>query len=283
MRVVILGARGMLGQELVRAFSTHEVFAWDKQECNILDNMRATMALDQAKPDILVNATGYNLVDQAEGEGREMAQKLNVDAPTFLAAYAQARDIPFVHYSTAYVFDGTRGDGYAENDAPHPQSVYARTKHDGERAVMHAHPGAYVIRLNWLFGRAAQSPDAKRSFVDRIITLARERSQLELVDDEYGSITYAPDLAQQTQTLLTEHPAGLYHAVNEGVATWYSWAEECFRLLDLHPHVTPVSTTRFPRTVRPPACTVLHCTKCPPMRPWQDALCAYLHSSDFIA
>lgn len=276
MKVLILGSRGMLGSELVNTFSDFDVVGWDREDCDVTNSMAAAMKIVSLKPDLLINAIAYNLVDQAEGEGRDMARKLNAEVPVELAKVAGRLNIPFVHYSTAYVFDGTSSEGYKESDVTNPQGVYASSKLAGEQGVLRAHPGSYVIRLNWLFGKPARSENAKKSFVDKMLTLAEARDSLDLVDDEIGSPTYAPDLAQRTRELLDKYEPGLYHAVNDGICTWKEWAEEAFRLKGVEIDVSPISGKMFKRAAPPPQHSIVVCEKTGPMRHWKEALKEYL-------
>ncbi len=192
-----------------------------------------------------------------------------------------------MHYSTDYVFDGTKKDGYTEEDLPSPISVYGESKYAGERIVQEASskkPAArtYVIRTSRLFGRKGS---AKESFVDKMIGLADERERLSVIDAEVSNPTSADDLVAFTRHLLSDNaPSGIYHGVNEGSCTWYAFAVEILQqahrlgILSRIPIITPVTPSTYPRPAARPAFSSLRNTKRPPMRSWQDALAAYLQN-----
>lgn len=274
MKTLILGAKGMLGQELVRTFSDHELAAWDREECDVL-SPSCEEKIKGLAPHLIINAVAYNDVDRAEGEGKEMVMKLNAEAPSNLARIARDLDATIVHYGTDFVFDGLRGS-YSEEDEPHPLSVYGTSKLKGEQAVLASGARAYVIRLARLFGKPAISEGGKKSFVDLMLDLATKKDHLDLVDDEIASPTYAPDLARATRSIIENQPPGLYHAANSGKCSWYEFAQEIFRLRGLVIDISPVSGTMFLRPASRPHDSSLVSSKLPPQRSWQAALTEYL-------
>ena len=235
-KVLIIGAKGMLGQELVRVFSAdknYEVFGWDKllvsdtNSINITDEAQVRDKVLKLSPAIIVNAAAYNDVDKCEKPAEfELAKKLNGLAPGYLAKAAREIHNPptplcargagegdflhkgdddgaiFVHYSTDYVFDGQKEGGYKENDKPSPIQNYGRTKLTGEQEVQKVGGKYFIIRLQKLFGRPAQSAAAKKSFFETMLALARVKKELEVVDEELANFTYAPDLAEYTKFLV---------------------------------------------------------------------------------
>lgn len=279
-KLIVTGAKGMLGQEIVRVFSTDplwNVVAWDTENLDITDPNKVTALLTAAEPTLVINCAAYNNVDLAEEEpGR--ATTLNADAVRNLATVTQDLGATLVHFSTDYVFDGVQQTGYVEAATPNPQSVYARSKHEGEvQAAKNAKH--YVVRLSRLFGSPAVSAQGKKSFVDTMLALAATRSSLEVVDSEFSSPTYAPDLAQSVYDIVRlQSPYGTYHRTNDGACTWYSFAQEIFRNAGVHTELVPVSPDRFPRPAPRPAYSQLLTTKLPALRPWQDALSEYLHA-----
>ncbi|MBI2485289.1 dTDP-4-dehydrorhamnose reductase [Candidatus Uhrbacteria bacterium] len=274
MKTLILGAKGMLGQELVKAFADHELTAWDREECDVLTPVSEEKIRSLA-PDLIVNAVAYNDVDRAEEEGKELAYKLNAEAPGNLARIARELNTTFVHYGTDFVFDGEKGS-YSEEDEPHPISVYGASKLKGEQAVLASGARAYVIRLARLFGKPAVSEGGKKSFVDLMLDLASKKDHLNLVDDEIASPTYALDLARATREIVEKYPPGLYHAANSGKCSWYEFAKEIFRLKDMVIDISPVSGKMFPRAASRPHDASLVSIKLPLQRLWQEALNEYL-------
>ncbi|KKT26557.1 MAG: dTDP-4-dehydrorhamnose reductase [Parcubacteria group bacterium GW2011_GWA2_43_9b] len=235
-KVLIIGVKGMLGQELVRVFSAdadYEVFGWDKllmSDINTIDITDEAQVRDKVlklSPAIIINAAAYNDVDRCEEPAEfALAKKLNGLAPGYLAKAAREIHNPptplcvrgagdgdslrrggddgaiFVHYSTDYVFDGQKEGGYKENDEPFPIQNYGISKLMGEQEVQKAGGQYYIIRLQKLFGWPAQSTSAKKSFFETMLFLARTKKKLEIVDEELANFTYAPDLAERTKWLV---------------------------------------------------------------------------------
>ncbi|MBI2410441.1 MAG: dTDP-4-dehydrorhamnose reductase [Candidatus Kerfeldbacteria bacterium] len=274
--IIILGGKGMLGQYLVDLFSDRHTLVWDKEELDITDLSAVKEQLASVAPKIVINAAAYNAVDQAEtDEGFAIAEQVNAQGPKNLAEVCAQLGAVFVHYSTDYVFDGTKKEGYTETDAPNPKSRYALSKFHGEQAVVAA--GGYVIRTCKLFGHPGSSDGSKKSFVDLMLTLAETKTELNVVNEEYASPTYVRDLAQQTRLILEqEYAPGIYHVTNTGACTWYEFAQEIFHQKGITITLNPVPASRFPRPALRPAYSVLLNTKLPPMRSWQEALADYL-------
>ena len=277
-KVIITGAKGMLGQEIVRVFSADplwQVVGWDFENLDITDARSIENKLTAAEPQLVINCAAYNNVDKAEEEP-DKAKVLNVQAVSNLALVTKQLGATLVHYSTDYVFDGTKQDGYVESDTPNPQSIYGRTKFEGETSAVQ-NPQSYVIRLSRLFGKPAISTAAKKSFVDVMLALAEKQSSLNVVDAEFSSPTYAPDLARATYDIIRlQSPFGTYHRTNDGACTWFAFAQEIFRTIGKDVSVMPVLANAFPRPAVRPAFSQLHTTKLPPLRSWQDALAEYL-------
>ncbi|NQU83672.1 MAG: dTDP-4-dehydrorhamnose reductase [Parcubacteria group bacterium] len=278
MKVLIIGSKGMLGQELVKKFKDEgeEVFAWDREEIDITKKDEVVKKVGELKPDVLINAAAFNAVDEAE-EKPEMANSLNGYAIRYLAQAVSELNTTFIHYSTDYVFNGNRGEGYRENHAPCPISKYGESKLLGEKELQKNSEKYYIIRLSRLFGKSGSSEVCKRSFVEVMKTLSETQDELDIVDEEFASITYAPDLTELTYKLIKEKsPYGIYHGVNSGACTWYGFAKEVFKVLGKDTKVNPVSSEKFPRLAKRPAYSVLLNTKLPPQRSWQEALKEYL-------
>jgi dTDP-4-dehydrorhamnose reductase len=283
-KLLILGAKGMLGQELVGTFSDsgYTVLGTDRGELDILDTEQCTEYLDTNAPDIVINSAAHNGVDDIETsvEVFELAKKLNGTAPGMLAALCKERNIVFVHFSSDYVFDGIQKDGYSE-DAVIANSVnkYGETKLLGETLVAEAGGMYYIVRLSRLFGKPGASEGSKKSFVDTMRWLATEggKTELSVVDEEVSCPSYAPDVAQFTRELVEQNPAsGIYHGANDGSCTWYDLACKTFEILGLSVDVSPVTGDAFSRPAQRPAYSVLVNSKMPVQRGWEDALREYL-------
>jgi dTDP-4-dehydrorhamnose reductase len=268
----------MLGQELARVFSDMgEVAAWDKEEVDLTKADETSGKITAFMPDVLVNAAAYNNVDRAEKDDAELAKAMNSNVVGALADICQILAITMVHFSTDYVFDGAKREGYAEADQPNPQSVYGESKYLGERLLKMSGAEYYLIRTSRLFGRAGASPAAKKSFVDTMLELGKAQGTVELVNEELSSPTYAPDLARATRELVAgKKPFGIYHRTNAGACTWYEFGKKIFELAGMPLEVKPVSADHSPRPAKRPAFSILRSTKLPPLRSWEEALAEHL-------
>ncbi|HEX3742932.1 MAG TPA: SDR family oxidoreductase [Bryobacteraceae bacterium] len=277
--VLILGCKGTLGGQLMKLYP--EATGWDREDVDVLDfpALRARIASLPAPPDAIVNCVAFNDVDGAE-DRPQAASALNEEFPGRLAHFARESGIPLVHYSTNYVFDGVHGD-YHESDEPSPVSAYGRSKRGGEERIAEAGAHAYVVRTAVIFGPKGESDLSKKSFVDLMRDLAGKRDTIQAVSDEINSVTYAPDLAAATKALLQSLPApGIYHLTNSGSASWFDLAAEIFRIEGKHVNLLPVPSTHFPRKAMRPPKAVLHNTKAPKLRPWQEALSEFLAGTE---
>lgn len=277
MKVIVLGARGNLGQDLVRALTDggHEVIALDRDALDVTDAAELANRIRLESPAALFNAVAWNDVDGAEDPAkRPFAFRLNADAPTTMALAAKEVGAVFVHYSTDYVFAGSRSAGYAENDLALPASAYGLSKLLGELAVTAVGGRHFICRTSKLFGAPGSSPASKPSFVATMLRLARTKPELGIVDEEVGCPTYTKDLAEASVRLVEgQYDPGVYHLVNEGPGvTWYGFAEELFRLLDIRTPRKPVPAAAFPRAAQVPKFAALRNTKFPPLRPRLEAL-----------
>lgn len=274
-KVVIFGARGTLGQELVREFfeNDYDVISLDKEDFDITDSNELTNKIIDLKPLIIINASGYNAVDLAEKDEDEkkLAYAINAEAPKIMAETAKKIDSIFVNYSTDFVFDGGKGREYTEEDAPNPLSEYGKSKFLGEINIQNAGGKFYIIRPSRIFGRLGKS-GGKKSFVE-IMLEKKDLPEIKVVNDETGSPTYAPDLAKFTRELIEDNePYGIYHGVNEGSCSWYEWAEEIFKLIDVKQTLVAISSKEYNNPARRPKNSSLISTKIKSLRHWKEAL-----------
>jgi dTDP-4-dehydrorhamnose reductase len=231
--------------------------------------------------DVFLNAAAFTFVDRCESE-RELAQRVNAEGPRQIARACRDAGLSLVHVSTDYVFDGKATRPYTEMDRPGPASAYGQTKLEGEEAVLAESEAFLVVRTSWVFGPG-------RNFVRTMVEQAaahqrrRDASPLRVVDDQFGSPTYAGDLARGIVGLVEAGARGLYHLANRGVATWWDVARESLDqggFADLA--VERVGTSAFPRPAPRPAYSALDCTKAERMgvrlQGWRDAVSAYLRS-----
>ena len=278
LNVAILGGRnGLLGQALTKGFAQAGAipFPLSRQDCDILDPMSVEKWMDANDPDILINAAAYTQVDLAEDE-QDQAFAINGSAPPLLATLAARRSIPFVHYSTDVVFNGHKTSPYTEYDEPNASSVYGISKADGEHGLLKlGYAQTLIIRISWLFG------PGRTNFVKKILGLADTRSRLTVVNDQIGSPSYAPDIAQNTIRLLEKKATGLYHLANAGQTSWHGLANMAVNLAGKNCIVAPVPSSEYPTRATRPHYSVLDLTKFTRTtgvtpRSWEDALKQYV-------
>jgi dTDP-4-dehydrorhamnose reductase len=280
-RVLIIGSHGNLGQDLVKVFEADQnwhVFAFDRDEIDIASEESLRKKIEEVGPVLVVNAAAYNAVDRCESDEIEfeLAKKVNGYGPGLLAKVCKEKDIPLVHYSTDYVFDGEKGE-YDETAKPAPLSNYGRSKLLGEEEIQKNTDKFWLVRTSKLFGNPGKSAMSKKSFFDTMIALAKDNSSLKIVDEEKSCFTYTSDLARETKMIADEAPPfGIYHVVNEGACTWFEAATELFKMAKIDVETIPVASTEFPRPAKRPKSSVLLNTKLKPLRDYKDALKEHL-------
>ncbi|MFZ4648497.1 MAG: SDR family oxidoreductase [Patescibacteria group bacterium] len=286
MKILILGSQGNLGTQLMKVFFESQVVGLDRNDLDFLDFNLLGKRLKDEMPDLVINAAAYNAVDKCETEPleKDLAIKLNIDLPAYLAGFCLLNNLILVHYSTDYVFSGDKDClGFDENSKTNPINFYGQSKANGEQEVRNLGTEGlkyYLIRTSKLFGPLGSSPYAKPGFFDMMIELAQNRSALKSVDEEFSCFTFTPDLAVATKNLVFEkYPFGIYHLINDGKATWYDGALEAFKIKGLAVKVTPVSGAAFPRPAKRPVSSILKNTKVPAFRSWKEALAEYLNKN----
>ena len=254
---LITGANGQLGHCLQDILPAEKRVLTDVAELDITSE-QAVLAFGEKHPlSAIINCAAYTNVDKAESEP-ELARKINVTGPANLAKLAAAKNIPLIHISTDYVFDGTAHTPLTEDMSVHPLGVYGQTKWEGEQAVLKYAPTAVILRTAWLY-----SPYGK-NFVKTMLKLGSERAQLNVVADQFGTPTYAPHLAQAIVDLLPYIEPGtqaIYHFTDEGTATWYDLAYYTLKCAKSACQVLPIHTADYPTPAQRPAFSVLDKTK----------------------
>ena len=282
MKTLILGSQGGLGTQLTKTFASSELLTWDKTEADFLNIPDLLVKLDIAKPKVIINAVAYNAVDKCETDSDELdiALRLNLDLPRALAQWCVNNSATLVHYSTDYVFSGTKDKpDFSETDIPNPTNKYGETKAMGEKAILeYSGLKYYIIRLSKLFGPKGDSVHTKASFFDIMLNLAQTNSELKVVDEELSCFTYSPDLAAATYKLLNEsYELGIYHLVNSGSCTWYEGVLTLKELANLSVDVKSILGSDLSRPASRPKFSVLKNTKFPPLRNYKEALEEYLN------
>ena len=271
MKVLLIGRNGQVGWELARLLPTlGELVSTGREELDLADDDAIRRVVPEAKPQLIVNAAAYTAVDKAESEP-ELAMRINGTAPGVLAEEAKRLGALLVHYSTDYVFDGTKSTAYVEDDAPNPLSVYGRSKLAGERAIRTSGCRHLILRTSWVYG-----PRGKNFFLT-IAGRARAGEPLRVVADQRGVPTTSRFLAEKTLALLAKDASGLLHLVPAGETTWYDFAREIVKLTRSQSEVQPIKTGEFPVAARRPANSILDNHKATsvlgvPMPDWRTLL-----------
>ena len=250
MRILITGAGGALGRDLVAAFAGHEVVACDHQTLDVGDRDRVLQVLGQTAPEAVVHAGAWTDVDGCEGDP-DRAFRVNALGTRHVATGARLVGACVVYVSTDYVFDGEAGRPYVEWDVPNPRSVYGRSKRGGE---LELEGQDLIVRTSWLCGSTG------RNFVRTIVERARGGAKLEVVDDQHGCPTFTDDLAAGIRALVVGRHAGVFHVTNQGITTWFDLARQAVELAGLDPeNVQPISTAEMqpPRPAPRPPYSVL--------------------------
>jgi dTDP-4-dehydrorhamnose reductase len=285
MRLLIAGWHGQVARALIEAApaSPHvKALAAGRPALDLRDPKSVERAFGDIEPGIVINTAAYTGVDQAETEP-DAAFALNQEGARVLARAAARRNVPVIHLSTHYVFDGGKPEPYVESDEPHPLTIYGRSKLEGERAVAEANPHHVIIRTGWMFGAVG------RNFVTKILGLATGEDPLRIVADQHGNPTYAPHLALailEVARQLTQHERdasiwGTYHAAGTGATSWHGFASEVVgcatRLGRPEVPVEPIVSLDYPTKAPRPFNSELDCTKFERafglrLPPWQDGV-----------
>jgi dTDP-4-dehydrorhamnose reductase len=274
-RYAVLGAAGQLGRDLCPRLPGEVVaLARDRADLTKPDALRAT--LDEVAPEVVVNCAAYNLVDRAESEP-PAAFAVNAWGVRELALWCRKRGRLLVHFSSDYVFglDESRRTPWVDADAPGPVSVYGLSKLAGEYLVRSTCPDHLVIRTCGLYG-VWGSGGKGGNFVETMLRLAREGRPLRVVADQVCAPSYTADVADAAVALLTAGKQGLFHVTNAGSCSWHEFARAIFELTGVSANLTSITSAEYGAAARRPAYSVLTSEGLSPLRPWREALAAYL-------
>lgn len=270
MKILVTGAEGMLGHDLLDALQAQGVdhVGVDKDQCDITRREDVLAMVESVQPTHVINCAAYTAVDAAEEE-QELSRSVNVQAVDHLIKAALLHGSVLIQLSTDYVFDGSQRY-YAEDADKCPINFYGQTKSDAEDLITEQLSQYVIVRTSWLFGHSG------KNFVDTMRKLMSERDHIKIVSDQVGCPTYTKDIAKTLVQLVIGNQRGIFHVTNTESCSWFEFAVEIARLTDLPCAVIPCTSEEYPQKAKRPAYSVLKNTKLPPLRPWNEALQAYI-------
>ena len=250
MKILVTGVNGQVGHALMRELAEHELIGITRQDCDLTNSDQIKQVIDQHQPELIINPAAYTKVDQAEDQP-ELAFQINREAPKVMAEKAREYDIPIIHFSTDYVFDGQKEGVYTEEDLPNPLGVYGKSKLAGEQAIKEVDGQHYIFRTSWVYSSMG------RNFYLNIQQRIQEQDKLKVVNDQSGVPTSSFFIAQQIKKIipkLLNENKGMYHLVPNGACTWFDFAS--FILNIDHPrsknNIEAINSDEFPTRARRP-------------------------------
>jgi dTDP-4-dehydrorhamnose reductase len=251
MKVVVTGANGMLGTDVVSLFQKNcDVVGLGRKELDITDLDQCIEIIDKRQPDVIIHCAAYTAVDLAESE-EDLAYSVNAYGTRNLSVAAERIGCKICYISTDYVFDGTSSTPYREYDHTNPINVYGKSKRAGEILVQSLSTKHFIVRTSWLYGLHGNN------FVKTMLRLAEKNQPIRVVDDQFGSPTFTEDLAKFLVQLVSTEKYGVYHASNSGSCSWYEFAKAIFEERGINVELIPCSTEEFPRPAPRPRYTVM--------------------------
>lgn len=277
MKVLLTGAKGMLAQAILnKKPQMWDLRAVDVEELDITDRAAVQGMILNFEPERIINCAAFARVDECE-ENKELAFAVNGFGVGNLAEAAHKVGAHLIHFSTDYIFDGTKRLPYEEGDPARPVSIYGASKWEGECQIRKHLENYLIIRTQWLYGQGGPH------FVKTILNLAKKQAVLKVVDDQVGSPTWTEDLSEATLALILRGSTGTYHLVSSGECSWYTFASKIIEEAGLPAKVVPCTTAEFPRPARRPGYSVLSTAKATaelgkPLPAWEAALGRFIRS-----
>lgn len=261
-KIVVLGAAGQLGREWVDRLkaSGHPYEAYGSAEADITQTVRIQELICEGRPDVVVNCAAYTKVDLAETE-REQAFLVNAQAPGEIAAVCAGEGVRYVHFSSDYVYPGLESDRlkfpqwYSESAVTDPMNTYGQSKLEGDLRAMEADPDALIVRVSWLCGHHGHN------FVKTVLRLAREKGEMRIVADQWGSPSFADNVVENTLALISRRKAGIYHVTSLGLTTWHEIARTVVETAGLGARVEAITADEYPTAARRPSFSKLDTSK----------------------
>jgi dTDP-4-dehydrorhamnose reductase len=276
MRVLVTGAKGQLGTDVMNELAKrgYEGIGVDVEEMDITDPAAVERVIAGANVETVVHCAAYTAVDAAE-DNEELCRKVNAFGTENIAKVCRKLDLKMVYISTDYVFDGEGERPWEPDDARQPLNIYGQTKYEGELAVENNLEKFFIVRIAWVFGVNG------KNFIKTMLNLAKTHDELNVVNDQIGSPTYTYDLSRLLVDMIETEKYGFYHATNEGLCTWFEFAQEIFRQAGVEIKVNPVDSSQFPAKAKRPHNSRMSKEKLTAkgferLPAWQDALSRYL-------
>ncbi|MCY7311132.1 MAG: dTDP-4-dehydrorhamnose reductase [Chitinophagaceae bacterium] len=287
-KILVTGSNGQLGKELQQIASSFPYFDFiflSRADLPIHDFEKVKNIFKTHHPLYVINCAAYTAVDEAETE-KELASKINGEAVGVLASLCKEQYCKFIHISTDYVFDGTATVPYKEDSPTNPQSIYGASKLEGEKQALQCNPDSLIIRTSWMYS------EFEKNFVKTMLKLLSEKKEINIVNDQIGSPTYAKDLAEAIlQIIVSENlPAdrhgwqpGIYNYSNEGIISWYDFAVAIKEMIGSQCRINPIPTSQYPTPAKRPAYSVLDKSKIQKafgieLKDWKESLATCLDS-----
>ena len=266
MKILLTGSKGQLGTAFIQRIKNHDFYHFGKGDLDITNGRQVIKYVESIKPDLVINCAAYNFVDKAE-EDEEVAFHVNAMGPRHIAVATAKMNIPMVHISSDYIFDGKKGKAYHEYDVPNPLSVYGRSKWVGEQEVRYHNPRSYIVRTAWIFYEEG------KNFLRNICRYA-DQPDVRIVNDQIGSPTYAGHLAEAIMQLVMTENYGVYHLAAQGEASWFDLTKLFFQKIESQTKVIPITSTQLGRKAQRPAFSVLKTIQDPmiTLPSWQEGL-----------
>ena len=252
MKTLVTGSAGMLAKDLIPCLlkMSHEVLAPPEDKLDITNLGVVRHAVDEFAPELIINCAAYTNVDEAEKQEHQ-ALMVNGLGVQNLCILCQEHDIPLVHFSTDYVFDGTKPSPYTIYDETNPINAYGRSKLLGEKYILWLLSKFYLLRTSWLFGLHG------KNFIETMLEIGQKQKQVSVVTDQKGCPTWTRHLAEATVALIETSRYGIYHVTNSEPTTWFDFTKEIFRLAGMSTEVLPITSEQFPRPAKRPSNSVL--------------------------
>jgi len=252
MKILVTGTNGQVGHALIQNLTDHELIGLTRKECDLTNLDQIRQVIDKHQPDLIINPAAYTQVDQAEDEP-ELAFQINRDAPRVMAEKAREYDIPIIHFSTDYVFDGQKELPYTEGDLPNPLGIYGQSKLAGEDAIKEVNGKYYIFRTSWVYSGMG------RNFYLNLQRRIREQDELKVVNDQLGVPTSSLFIAKQIKTMipkLLKENRGIYHLVPNGACTWFDFARvilNASKFDQSEKKIIPVTSDQYPTKAKRPS------------------------------